>query len=513
VSTVAGGGRPGPAARTPPRARHRGALRPRPRRDKLLAAAAALFAERGYGAVTLGDIGGAVGISGPGVYRHFKSKESLLGELLVDVSERLLSSARERVAATTSPAEALVALVDFHAGFAVDNPSLIVVQARELSSLALEDQHRVRRLQHSYVELWADTIVQLGSVENHEEALVAAHATFGLLNSTPFSNRLDTNQMRARLHSMALAAVTAGAAGDGGPGREDNHKEGAMTDQSGGPGQQGAGRRAGGGPGAAPTPLVRTVQDGAVTELVLDRPEAMNAISTTMARELAAACAELGRRPSVQVIVVSSTSERAFCVGADLKERARFSNAELEAQRPVLRAAFQAVRALEVPVIAAINGYALGGGFEIALSCDLIVADETAEVALPETAIGLVPGGGGTQLLLRRAGPAAAADLIFTARRVAAPEALRLGLVDRVVPRGTARAVALELAGQMAANSPVAVAAAKRAMRLGAGVDLPAGLEVEEAAWRVAETSPDRSEGIAAFVQKRAPDWPSRASL
>ena len=206
-----------------------------------------------------------------------------------------------------------------------------------------------------------------------------------------------------------------------------------------------------------------------VAELVLDRPEAMNAISSAMAGELAAACRALGRRPSVHVVVVSSSTQRAFCVGADLKERARFSDAELKAQRPLMRAAFDAVRALEVPVIAAVAGYALGGGFELALSCDLIVADETAELALPETAVGLVPGGGGTQLLVRRAGPGVAADLIFTARRVAAPEAFRLGLVDRVVPRGTARTVALELADVIAANSPVAVRAAKRAMRLGAG--------------------------------------------
>lgn len=482
---------------TSAKGRRHGAVRPRPRRDKLLDAAAALFAERGYGAVTLGDIGGAAGISGPGVYRHFKSKESLLGELLVAVSEHLLTSARERVATTTSPTEALVALVDFHAGFAVDNPSLIVVQARELASLAPEDQHRVRRLQRSYVELWADAIVQLGSVEHRDEAVVAAHATFGLLNSTPFSNRLDAKQMRARLHCMALAALTAGVLGDVSPGGEDKQKEGAMTEPL---------------PATDQAQLVRLVQHGAVAELVLDRPQAMNAISTAMAKELVAACGELGRRPSVQVVVVSSTSERAFCVGADLKERARFSNAELEAQRPVLRAAFDAMRALDVPVIAAVPGYALGGGFEIALSCDLIVADETAELALPETAIGLVPGGGGTQLLLRRAGPGVAADLIFTARRVPAAEALRLGLVDRVVQRGTARTVALELADAMAANSPVAVRAAKRAMRLGAGVDLLAGLEIEEAAWRVAETSPDRAEGITAFVEKRAPVWPSTAT-
>ena len=116
-----------------------------------------------------------------------------------------------------------------------------------------------------------------------------------------------------------------------------------------------------------------------------------------------------------------------------LKERARFSDSELTAQRPLVRAAFDAVRALEVPVVAAVAGYALGGGFELALSCDLIVADDTAEMGLPETAVGLVPGGGGTQLLVRRAGPAVAADLILTARRVPAEEAQKLGLVDRVV--------------------------------------------------------------------------------
>jgi enoyl-CoA hydratase/carnithine racemase len=266
-------------------------------------------------------------------------------------------------------------------------------------------------------------------------------------------------------------------------------------------------------PGTNRAPLVGLVSHGVVAELVLDRPEAMNALSSTMFGQRAAACSEIGRRSSVRVVVVSSRSERAFCVGADLKERSRFSDAELETQRPLVRAAFDAVRALEMPVIAAVAGYALGGGFELALSCDLIVADETAELALPETAVGLVPGGGGTQLLARRAGPAVAADVIFTARRVPAPEALRLGLVDRVVPRGAARTVAFELAQVIAANSPVAVRAAKRAVRLGAGADLAAGLEIEDAAWRAAEISPDRAEGIAAFVEKRSPNWRSREAV
>ena len=149
------------------------------------------------------------------------------------------------------------------------------------------------------------------------------------------------------------------------------------------------------------------------------------------------------------------------------------------------RAAYRGVLDLPVPAIAAVEGYALGGGFEIALSCDLIVAGETATVGLPEVTVGVIPGGGGTQLLTRRVGwSARAAEMVFTARRLAAPEALARGAVDEVVPAGTARHRALELARQIAANSPVGLRQAKRAMRLGADVDLATGLEVEDACWR-----------------------------
>jgi len=245
--------------------------------------------------------------------------------------------------------------------------------------------------------------------------------------------------------------------------------------------------------------------------VVLNRPEAMNALSTAMARDLRSVLDEAGAETGVCAVVLCSATERAFCAGADLKERASFTDADMAAQRPVLRAAFEAVRALEVPSVAALAGYALGGGFELALSCDLIVADTTAVVGLPETSVGLVPGGGGTQLVLRRAGPAVAADLVFTGRRAPAEEAFRLGLVDRLVERGRARSAALELAGAIAANSPLAVRAAKRALRLGAGASLAQGLEVEEAAWREAASSLDRAEGIRAFVEKRPPAWPSRS--
>ncbi|MFE4409779.1 enoyl-CoA hydratase/isomerase family protein [Streptomyces sp. NPDC056821] len=245
-----------------------------------------------------------------------------------------------------------------------------------------------------------------------------------------------------------------------------------------------------------------------VAELVLDRPKAMNAVSTDMARSIAGACAALAADRDARVVVLTSSHERAFCVGADLKERSSFSDADLVRQRPVARGAYTGVLELPMPTIAAVHGFALGGGFELALSCDVIVADRTAVVGLPEVSVGVIPGGGGTQLLPRRVGAARAAELIFTARRLEAPEAAELGLVDRLVDEGRDREEALELASRMAANSPVGLRAAKRALRLGHGLDLRAGLEVEDAAWRSVAFSADRAEGVAAFNEKRPPHWP-----
>ncbi|MCZ7416890.1 MULTISPECIES: enoyl-CoA hydratase/isomerase family protein [unclassified Streptomyces] len=245
-----------------------------------------------------------------------------------------------------------------------------------------------------------------------------------------------------------------------------------------------------------------------VAELVLDRPKAMNAVSTEMAASIAAACAALSDDRDVRAVVLTSSNERAFCVGADLKERNRFTDAELGRQRPHARAAYTGVLELPVPSVAAVHGFALGGGFELALSCDLIVADATAVVGLPEVSVGVIPGGGGTQLLPRRVGAARAAELIFTARRVAAEEARALGLVDELVAEGTDTAEALALAARIAANSPVGLRAAKRALRTGWGMGLSAGLEVEDAAWRTVAFSGDRAEGVAAFNEKRTPEWP-----
>ncbi len=245
----------------------------------------------------------------------------------------------------------------------------------------------------------------------------------------------------------------------------------------------------------------------AVGELVLDRPEALNAISTAEARAIISACAELAADDGPSVVMITSSSPKAFCVGADLKERNSFDDARLAEQRPVFRQAFGALLDLPVPTVAAVEGYALGGGFELALSCDLIVASRSAVLGLPEAGVGLVPGGGGTQLLVRRVGSNRAADLIFTARHVGAEEADRLGIVDRLVDAGEARAVALDVANQIASRSPIALRAAKRALRRGSDLDLESALVVENLAWEDAAYSDDRREGIAAFNERRTPRW------
>ena len=258
------------------------------------------------------------------------------------------------------------------------------------------------------------------------------------------------------------------------------------------------------------SPIIISRPADGIAEITLNRPEAMNSISSAMAAELTRACAELVAAPEVRVVVFGAAGERAFCAGADLKERAGMTDADIMRQRPVIRAVFGALLALPQPAIAAVHGFALGGGCELALSCDLVVADETATFGLPEVTVGLVPGGGGTQLALRRLGPGRAADLVLTGRKVGVEEAMRIGLVDRRVPAGQDGQGALELAGQIAANSPVAVRAAKRAIRHGWGVSLEAGLDIEDAAWRTAALSADRREGVAAFVEKRKPAWPGR---
>jgi enoyl-CoA hydratase/carnithine racemase len=259
---------------------------------------------------------------------------------------------------------------------------------------------------------------------------------------------------------------------------------------------------------AASSGVITRRHESGAWEVTLDRPRALNAISTELALALIDTLRGLAADATARAVVLSSSSEKAFCAGADLKERADFSDDDLLAQRPVVKALFASVRDLPMPAIAAVQGFALGGGFELALSCDLIVADETAVFGLTEVTVGLVPGGGGTQLLARRVGSGRAADLILTGRKVDAGEAFRLGIADRVTPPGGARDQALEVAAAIAANSPLAVRAAKRAVRAAFGTR--AGFDVEDSSWHAAAVSADRREGIAAFAEKRRPNWTGR---
>ena len=245
-----------------------------------------------------------------------------------------------------------------------------------------------------------------------------------------------------------------------------------------------------------------------VATVTLNRPEALNAISTELATTLAEAVEPLATDPGVRAVVLTGAGERAFCVGADLKQRAGFDDHGWFVQREAFRRGFAAVRRCPLPTVAAVAGFALGGGTELALSCDLVVAATDATFGLPEVRLGLVPAGGGTQLLVRRVGRSVAKDLVLTGRRVDAAEAQRLGLVDRVVPTAEVLAAAAALAAEMAANAPTAVGMAKWALEVGADLSLEAAMEVEDQAWRRAVLSDDRREGIAAWVEKRDPAWP-----
>jgi enoyl-CoA hydratase/carnithine racemase len=222
----------------------------------------------------------------------------------------------------------------------------------------------------------------------------------------------------------------------------------------------------------------------------------------------AATRARLCSGRSSSAVVLSADGERAFCAGADLKERSGMTDADILRQRHVIRGVFGAMLALPQPAVAAVHGFAVGG-CELALSCDLVVADDTAVFGLPEMRVGLVSGGG-TQLALRRLGPGRAADLVLTGRKLGIEEAQRLGLVDRRVPAGQDGQAVLELAGQIAGSSPVAVRAAKRAIRHDWGISLEAGL-----AWRTPPGGPRRcppAGGRASRRSSRSASPPGRVS-
>jgi enoyl-CoA hydratase/carnithine racemase len=250
--------------------------------------------------------------------------------------------------------------------------------------------------------------------------------------------------------------------------------------------------------------------DDDIAVATLNRPDAMNAISGALADDLREVMREVGSRPDIKVLVLTGAGDKAFCAGADLKERGTFELEDFIGNRRQMTSMFQAVREVPQPSVAAVFGFTLGGGFELALSCDLIVAADTTQLGLPEARVGLVPGGGGTQLLPRKVGSSKAKELIFTGRRMGAQEALALGLVTRVVGRTELRTAALELARDIGKSSPVAVREAKRIVDATFGLALEDAIALESKAWSRVIATADRAEGIAAFNEKREPRWANR---
>ena len=241
------------------------------------------------------------------------------------------------------------------------------------------------------------------------------------------------------------------------------------------------------------------VEDGVAT-LRLDRPK-MNAIDGALRAELRAAAVEARDRDDVRAVVLYG-GERVFAAGADIKEMSTMSYAEMTSWGTQLQEALTVVARLPKPVVAAVTGYALGGGFELALTADFRVLGERAKVGVPEITLGVIPGAGGTQRLTRLVGPAKAKDLVFTGRHVAAEEALSLGIADRVVPDAGVYETARELAAQFAQGPAVALRAAKQAIDDGLELDLDAALRLESALFAGLFATEDQKTGMTSFLEQ-----------
>jgi enoyl-CoA hydratase len=253
--------------------------------------------------------------------------------------------------------------------------------------------------------------------------------------------------------------------------------------------------------------LVEVERDGAIAVVLLNRPEQLNALSDELMEELVSTLTELDRDEGVRAMVLGG-SERAFAAGADIGELAQASAIDLYYQRRIER--WDAIRALWTPLIAAVSGYCLGGGCELAMSCDLIVASESAQFGQPETGLGIIPGAGGTQRLTRAVGKALAMDLILSGRRLSAAEALAAGLVARVVPNEAWLEETKGLAQEIAEKGPVATRLAKESVDRAFETTLTAGLEAERRALYLAFASEDAKEGLTAFTEKRKPEFKGR---
>jgi enoyl-CoA hydratase/carnithine racemase len=257
--------------------------------------------------------------------------------------------------------------------------------------------------------------------------------------------------------------------------------------------------------------LLSDLSEGILT-LTFNRPEALNSFSREMLDALSIAIEEANFNSDARVVIITGGpgKKASFSTGADLKERATMSEYEVKRFIFKVRNTFTAVENLNKPVIGAINGFAFGGGLEVALACDIRIAAEEARMGLTETSLAIIPGGGGTQRLPRIVGLAKAKELILTARRITAADALAIGLVNRVVPGDQLMDVCKELAGEIAQNGPIALQQAKFAVNKGMDASLEVALNIESNAYWHCIPTEDRLEGLKAFKEKRKPLYKGR---
>ncbi len=255
------------------------------------------------------------------------------------------------------------------------------------------------------------------------------------------------------------------------------------------------------------TDILDSSRDGHVALLRLNRPEARNALSPEMMERLAAELERFDPDPEVRCIVIAGSDE-VFAAGADIKALSERSFAE--ALRHPAAGFWRRVAAVKTPLIAAVSGYALGGGCELALACDMVIASDTARFGQPEITLGIIPGGGGTQRLARVLGKQRAMEYVLTGRRFDADMALEFGLVNKVVKKNRWLTEAMELARTVAERPPIAVRLAKQAVLAAEETAMAAGLETERRLYELAMATEDRTEGMRAFLEKREPEFRGR---
>lgn len=253
--------------------------------------------------------------------------------------------------------------------------------------------------------------------------------------------------------------------------------------------------------------FVRVEMEDRLAIVTINRPDSLNALNSSVLRELAVTIEHLSMAADVGAIILTGAGERAFVAGADIKEMVGLSVLEMRAFSEAGRRLGDTMAGCNKPILAAINGFALGGGCELALACDIRIASDRAKLGQPEVSIGIIPGFGGSQRLPRLVGPGWAAEMIYTGDAIDAATAERIGLVNRVVPADRLLDETKALARKILDKSPAAISLAKACLRASMEMPLSAGLDFETAAFGVVGSTHDKEEGMRAFIEKRKPTW------